>query len=104
MRGWWGHREETGTMSKEIECKPKTMEKYTKKEVGGRRQRQRDSSTGTVTRCVKLCNLQLDLTILLKNKENVDTLVHAQSTNCCVHVTKSLTYHNFRQTCIIMCY
>ncbi|KAK2517903.1 hypothetical protein Q9233_012824 [Columba guinea] len=37
MRGWWGYREETGTRNKEIECKPKTMKKYTKK--SGRRRK-----------------------------------------------------------------
>lgn len=31
MRRWWGYREEIEKMSKEMECKPKTVKKYTQR-------------------------------------------------------------------------
>lgn len=50
-----GYREETGTRNKEIECKPKTMKKYTKK--SGRRRRKEEAERQSNRDSNKVCKI-----------------------------------------------
>lgn len=54
MRGQWGYREEIEKISKEMECKPQTIKKYTKKKGETQTARQSNSDSNKVCKIMQV--------------------------------------------------